>query len=147
MLNVGEGRTGLWIRFEYEFLPNFCYTCGMLDHIDRDCKIKLAKGEKAQFGNWLKAYIPRQSLMQNRGVWEGERSSNGGSSSGNTRRYGFTNQIGRSDSDNDGWRKKDVYSLHIRDAGKLCEVTNPQKINEEKGKVGVEESAARHLFP
>lgn len=41
---------GDWCRFEYEFLPDFCYTCGMIGHGDKDCLIKVKKGEKQQFG-------------------------------------------------------------------------------------------------
>lgn len=61
----------LWCHFEYEFLPDFCYTCGMLDHIDKDCNIKLGRGESQQYGSWLKAYIPRRGGEGNRGSWGG----------------------------------------------------------------------------
>lgn len=37
-------------HFEYEFLPDFCYICGMIGHVDKTCSIKLKKGELAQFG-------------------------------------------------------------------------------------------------
>lgn len=38
-----------WCRFEYEFLPTFCYTCGIIGHTDRSCELKLKKGEEAQY--------------------------------------------------------------------------------------------------
>ena len=63
----------LWCRFEYEFLPDFCYTCARLDHIDKDYNIKLKKGDVQQFGSWMKAYIPRrgETRIQVFGVGEG----------------------------------------------------------------------------
>lgn len=34
----GGGReVDLWCRFEYEFLPDFCYTCGRLGHVNNEC--------------------------------------------------------------------------------------------------------------
>lgn len=46
-----ENKTGKSISFKYEFLPDFCYTCGIIGHNYRVCYIKLARGEKQQFGN------------------------------------------------------------------------------------------------
>ncbi|KAI4966818.1 hypothetical protein ZWY2020_046967 [Hordeum vulgare] len=42
-----EGEDGAWCRFEYEFLPDFCYICGLVGHGQKACSTKLAKGEKA----------------------------------------------------------------------------------------------------
>ncbi|XBI27962.1 hypothetical protein VPH35_052301 [Triticum aestivum] len=42
-----EEGEGLWCRFEYEFLPDFCYTCGIIGHVAKDCYIKVNKGERA----------------------------------------------------------------------------------------------------
>jgi hypothetical protein len=75
MFDMGEGKQGLWCRFEYEFLPDFCYRCGLLDHIDRDCKISVAKGEKPQFGSWLKAYIPKMKHVLGKDGWDSSRSN------------------------------------------------------------------------
>jgi hypothetical protein len=49
-----------WCPFEYEFLPDSCFTCGIIGHCDRSCSIKLGRGEKQQFGKWLKAAILRK---------------------------------------------------------------------------------------
>ncbi|XP_073355490.1 uncharacterized protein [Aegilops tauschii subsp. strangulata] len=58
-----EGKN--WCHLKYEFLPDFCYTCGRMGHTDRDCKTKLKKGEEAQYGQWLK-YVPEGSAMEER---------------------------------------------------------------------------------
>ena len=49
-----------WVTFKYEILPNICYWCGKMDHLDRDCEIWLdSKGSLAetqkQFGPLLRA--------------------------------------------------------------------------------------------
>lgn len=69
-----------WRRFEYEFLPDFCYICGRLDHVDKDCAVHLKKGEERQFGAWLKAFIPRGDST--RGSGNDNRSSLSGRSGG-----------------------------------------------------------------
>ncbi|CAN6197596.1 unnamed protein product [Urochloa humidicola] len=35
----------LWCPLEYEFLSNFCYTCGIIGHKDKICEKQLAPGE------------------------------------------------------------------------------------------------------
>lgn len=42
-----------WCPFEYEYLPDFCYICGIIGHIDKACRVSLKRGEKAQYGPWL----------------------------------------------------------------------------------------------
>lgn len=48
-------KSRLWCRFEYEHLPDFCYTCGIIGHRDKECKVRPAKGEVSQFGPWMRA--------------------------------------------------------------------------------------------
>ena len=49
-----------WVSFKYERLPNLCYWCGRLTHIDKDCE-KWFESEGSlqpddqQFGAWLRA--------------------------------------------------------------------------------------------
>ena len=49
-----------WINFKYERLPNICYWCGKMDHLNRDCEIwlesegSLTESQK-QFGPSLRA--------------------------------------------------------------------------------------------
>ncbi|KAE8780431.1 hypothetical protein D1007_46450 [Hordeum vulgare] len=53
-----EGRKMCY--FQYEFLPDFFYTCGRMGHTDRECRRKLKKGEVAEYGRWLR-YVPEAS--------------------------------------------------------------------------------------
>lgn len=34
----------LWCPIVYEFLPDFCYTCGIIGHTDKACGVVLAEG-------------------------------------------------------------------------------------------------------
>lgn len=36
-LNVGLSEL-VWLNFKYERLPNFCFCCGVLGHIHKDCR-------------------------------------------------------------------------------------------------------------
>ncbi|KAM0832580.1 hypothetical protein ACQ4PT_064801 [Festuca glaucescens] len=54
MIQVGESGREKWCRFEYEYLPDFCFTCGIIGHTDKGCSIQLRKGEVQQYGIRLK---------------------------------------------------------------------------------------------
>lgn len=111
----GEGKEGEkegrhFCYFEYEYLPDFCYVCGKIGHVDKECSIKLKRGETQQFGRWLKADMGRR-----RG---GESGSRG---------YGFGRADGRSRSDSLSLRKtgsKDTKQAH--EEGE--EVTSSSKV-------------------
>lgn len=52
----------VWIPFKYERLPTFCYVCGTLGHMRRECdfveevcEIKDLPEERLSFGDWLRA--------------------------------------------------------------------------------------------
>lgn len=79
----GEEEDDKWCPFEYEFLPEFCYVCGIIGHDDKACKIQLQKGEKAQFGPWLRAFIERRKRSaEEGGKWSVSVSNSGGRSGG-----------------------------------------------------------------
>ncbi|KAL0403884.1 UNVERIFIED_CONTAM: hypothetical protein Sradi_2029200 [Sesamum radiatum] len=66
------------ISFTYEHLPNFCYLCGCLGHLSRQCELQLQPdfkdpGLNTPFGGWLQAAAPAFT-----------RRRTGGSSSQNT---------------------------------------------------------------
>lgn len=91
-----------WCRFEYEFLPDFCYTCGRLGHGGKDCEIKLKKGEIHQFGKWLKADLGHRRGAGDDGNWR-----RGGRDFSGSRNSGYNRSSGRSGSGSDSlsWRR------------------------------------------
>ena len=49
-----------WVSFKYERLPNVCYWCGRLNHVDRDCDRWIQSSgtltkDDQEFGSWLRA--------------------------------------------------------------------------------------------
>lgn len=125
-----EDEDGEWCRFEYEYLPNVCYTCGIIGHGEKDCAIKLKKGEKQQFGKWLKAEFGQRRGSEEGGLWRrSERGFEG------NRNYGFSRSFGRTGSGSGSlsWRKSGLN-------GKLEggeEVTSPAKIKENLERTGI----------
>jgi len=65
MLDLGDGEEErmMWCPLSYEFLPDFCYTCGLIGHTDRSCHIKLKKGEVQQFSKALR-FMPEKRYME-----------------------------------------------------------------------------------
>jgi hypothetical protein len=51
MVQVGEYQKERWCPLEYEFLPAFCWICGLVGHVDKACSIVLKKGLEQQFGS------------------------------------------------------------------------------------------------
>ncbi|KAM0866035.1 hypothetical protein ACQ4PT_042909 [Festuca glaucescens] len=60
LLHVGGGDNVKWCNFEYEYLPQFCFTCGVVGHDDKCCNIILGKGEKQQYGKWMIAVLQKK---------------------------------------------------------------------------------------
>lgn len=60
-MKVGSGaeEKEKWCPFAYEFLSDFCYTCGHVGHIDKVCDIRMEKGEPQPFSRSLR-YIPEK---------------------------------------------------------------------------------------
>jgi hypothetical protein len=104
-LELGEKMLPKWFPFEYEFLPDFCYTCGIIGHSDRSCSTKLVRGEKQQFGKWLKADIPQKSFDSGYQRWSDGKGSKSGSGSGG-RQF-------------QSWRKPDVEVENKRISGQV----------------------------
>jgi hypothetical protein len=34
-----------WCHFEYEYLPAFCYNCGIIGRVDKNCAMQVKRGE------------------------------------------------------------------------------------------------------
>lgn len=77
----GESR---WCPVEYEFLPDFCYCCGVIGHMDWQCPKPVPVKER-QYGRWLRVVPPRRRFSEDvGGKRPGERGV--GRSSGDWRR-------------------------------------------------------------
>ena len=63
-----EGRTK-WCPIEYEFLPDFCFICGVIGHLDKECSTRLKKGEDEQFGKFLRWLPPKKFGQYGRRGW------------------------------------------------------------------------------
>jgi hypothetical protein len=69
-MEVGPNGKTRWCPLQYEFLPNFCYVCGMLGHVDRDCPKGNWKDKKKPFGPNLRIWPSRRRVSddsRNRG--------------------------------------------------------------------------------
>lgn len=53
------------IEIKYERLPTFCYECGVIGHIERDCQVECDEDEviEKQWGTWLRA-SPRRGQLK-----------------------------------------------------------------------------------
>ncbi|CAN6268596.1 unnamed protein product [Urochloa humidicola] len=100
----------VWCPVEYEFLPDFCYTCGIIGHTDKICGIKLAPGEVQQFSKKLRC-LPSKRRGDDGGdrFVEGKQQSHwrmgGGGSGGFSRDSSGRGFSGRGGSDAPSWRR------------------------------------------
>lgn len=54
-----DGRQPFQVHFKYEKLCNFYYSCGLIDHVIRDCDVPPAEDEtpsNVPYGAWLRAW-------------------------------------------------------------------------------------------
>lgn len=110
---IGKEEKALWCPLEYEFLPDFCYSCGIIGHTNKICEKEVMKGELPPFNKQLRC-IPSKKRSDDgygdRGIggrlqlgWRagsgGSRESFGGS--------GSRSGSGKPGSDAPSWRKSD----------------------------------------
>jgi hypothetical protein len=61
-----------WCPIQYEFLPNFCYGCGLLGHVYKECDASVGKEEDQQYGDWMRASpVRKKGFADSRGRWSG----------------------------------------------------------------------------
>jgi hypothetical protein len=93
---------GKVISFKYEFLPDFCYVCGIIGHNDRSCSRRLERGEQNQYGPWLRADVMKRSIS------EEDRTRSGGERGGFWRTNNGGNGSSKQGIDAISWRKKEA---------------------------------------
>ncbi|CAN6199624.1 unnamed protein product [Urochloa humidicola] len=126
------GETPLWCPLEYEFLPDFCYVCGLIGHTDKLCETKLKQGEPKPFSKSLR-FIPEKRRGEDGGGERGTMSRlpwrSGGSGSKGS--WGSGSKSSRLPSGSDGhtWRKPEVFERGKEKVGvgEEEEVTSPVK--------------------
>ena len=96
LVEVDDNGRMIWCNFEYEFLPDFCYVCGMVGHLEKECDVRLKKGEEAQYGKWLRWMPPRRNIFSGNSSW-GDR--------GGKRNYNFTSSGSKLRSEAPSWKK------------------------------------------
>ncbi|XP_050229323.1 uncharacterized protein LOC126678468 [Mercurialis annua] len=111
----------VWISFKYERVHNYCYWCGMLDHVEAECE---DKPEQTDFSEWpygpiLRATPRRRKLMGSRmymgsGSRSWENQSKSTSSNVNLRNVVRRNLFGENDGQDevDEINDSDVQKLH-----------------------------------
>ncbi|KAK1663576.1 hypothetical protein QYE76_051735 [Lolium multiflorum] len=98
MVEINETGRTIWCPLQYEYLPDFCYICGKIGHLDKECSIKLGKGEEPQFGNWLKWVPPKKhNFVENR---------RRGADGGGRKNFKFGSSTSGAGSDAPSWRKE-----------------------------------------
>ncbi|KAI5011426.1 hypothetical protein ZWY2020_013563 [Hordeum vulgare] len=136
--------TRIWCYFEYKYMPDFCFSCEMLGHLDKDCGIKQKRGQNAEFGRWLR-YVPDKAHVSDVGRVNWKENSGGSS----CRKYGWLNNDGKSRSDVDSWKKSagSEGNEGKKNMGNI-EVTSPLKITiteEQRHNDTIDERSKRNL--
>ena len=75
-----DGEEDCWCPIKYEFIPNFCYSCGCLGHVEKECDscVELEAGCR-QFGEWMRVTPSRwKGQGDQRNKWSEGRNSGSG---------------------------------------------------------------------
>nr|XP_020171375.1 uncharacterized protein LOC109756956 [Aegilops tauschii subsp. strangulata] len=118
------------ITLKYEYLPDFCYLCGIIGHNDKACPNKQHCGSSSEFGPWLKAELwKRYPNGDDRSRDPSDKWGFGKSSSGDSR-----------GSDALSWRKDSVNNGNMEGSGKGEDkmVTSPLKLQSKDKELSVD---------
>jgi hypothetical protein len=127
MIKVEGGKRNIWCPFEYEYCPDFCFVCGRIGHVEKECSIKLKKGEEPQYGRWLR-WVPPQKQYSAESRWSW------GSGGGGHRQGSWGSGGGRTGSDAPSWKKPGALSGNSSKSMEgEKEVTSPLKITDGQG--------------
>jgi hypothetical protein len=91
----------IWVAFQFEKIPRFCFTCGTVVHSSRKCgeyggkRVQKAE-ETEEFGPWLRVASPKKRFGQFSG-WSTGRHGN----------HRFSGQTDGEMADNHSWRRTD----------------------------------------
>ncbi|TXG61726.1 hypothetical protein EZV62_013089 [Acer yangbiense] len=77
-LKLGKTEDIVVVGLKYERLPDFCFVCGRIGHVVKECTDELARlgaldGTATRFGQWLRA--PGTDRLQTKGSGQGSESS------------------------------------------------------------------------
>jgi hypothetical protein len=92
-MDLGGGKGDRWCPISYEHLPDFCYVCGIIGHIDRACSRKLGKDEPVPYSKELRFVPARKPFGASLGR-SGPSASCRGGRSGRARIQGFRWKLG-----------------------------------------------------
>lgn len=67
-LMVDDDENPLWCPLVYEFLPEFCYKCGIIGHTDRSCAVEVTVGGGPQFSKKLRFVPEKKKWEENAGA-------------------------------------------------------------------------------
>ncbi|KAI5017441.1 hypothetical protein ZWY2020_042329 [Hordeum vulgare] len=94
-----------WWSCAYGYLPDFCYTCGIISHTDKECTYKLKRGEVRLYNKEMKVNMLVSSRRMGGEAKRGQWSSGRGGFSTRSNSSGGSGSWTRSDSES--WKRNE----------------------------------------
>lgn len=71
MVRIGSKAEETWVKVTYERLPEFCYGCGIIGHVQQECEKISNEGEENLYGDFMRATpivggTPKQKTQENK---------------------------------------------------------------------------------